>query len=260
MMDESKYLQVAKQAVLEAGKVIMSFYGKNNKLTFKTDHTDFATPADLGAEKVIVDIIRKNFPSHNIIAEEKTRIDNNSEYTWAIDPVDGTISFASNMPFFSVSIGLLKNNEPIVGVIYHVEQNDLYFAEKGKGAFLNDQKITVSKANKLENAVIGLGIGTITRRKAKLKDYFDPLLNKVLSIYILGGGAVTMALVARGSLDAFPNEAWIWDQAAAGVIIPEAGGKISDRKGNPVDWSAKRTEFICSNGLIHDELLEALRK
>ena len=259
-MNESKFLKIAKEAALQAGKVIMNYYGKDHKLRFKTDNSDFATQADLEAEKVIVDIIRKNFPSHNIIAEEKVRIDNNSEYTWAIDPVDGTISFASNMPFFSVSIGLLKNNEPIVGIIYHVEEKDLYFAEKGKGAFLNGTKISVSKTNQLDRAVIGLGIGTITRRKAKLKDYFDPLLNKVLSVYILGGGAVTMALVARGSLDAFPNEAWVWDQAAAGVIIPEAGGRISDRFGNPVDWSAERAEFICSNGLIHDAILEVLKR
>lgn len=257
---EDKFLKVAKQAAIEAGKVIMSFYGKDHNLMIKTDRSDFATPADLEAEKIIVKAITKNFPSHNIISEEKVRIDNKSPFTWVIDPIDGTISFASNMPFFAVSIGLLKNNQPIVGVIYHVIQNDLYFAEKGKGAYLNDERISVSKTNKLGNAVIGLGIGSITRRKDKLKKYFFPLLSKVLHIYTLGCGALTMALVARGSLDGFPNKAWVWDLAAAGVIIPEAGGRVTDRSGNPVDWSAKRIEFICSNGLIHDELLEALAK
>lgn len=257
---EDKFLKVAKQAALEAGKIIMSFYGQNHKLMIKTDHSDFATQADLEAEKIIAEAITKNFPSHNIISEEKVNIDNNSEYTWAIDPVDGTISFASNMPFFAVSIGLLKNNQPIVGVIYHVEQRELYWAQKGKGAFLNGKRISVSKVSKLANAVVSMGLGSVTRRKDKLKDYFYPLLDKVLYTYILGGGAVSMAFVARGSLDAFLNHAWIWDQAAAGVIIPEAGGRVTDKFGNPVDWSAKRAEFIASNGLIHDELLEALRK
>lgn len=254
-----QFLKVAKQAAIEAGKVIMSFYGKDHNLTIKTDRSDFATQADLAAEKVIVGILSKNFPAHNIISEEKLSIDHKSEYSWVIDPVDGTVSFASNMPFFAVSIGLLEKNQPMVGVIYHVEHQDLYWAARGQGAFLNGQKISVSKVNKLENAVVAVGFGSLTRRKQKLHDYFFPLLNKVLHMYMLGCGAITMALVARGSLDAFPNNAWVWDLAAAGVIIPEAGGKVTDRFGNPVDWSAKRVEFICSNGLIHDELLEALK-
>lgn len=256
---EDNFLKVAKQAAIEAGKVIMSYYGKDHKLMIKTDHSDFATQADLRAEEVIVEAVTKNFPSHNIISEEKIRINRKSPFTWAIDPIDGTISFVANLPFFAVSIGLLKNNQPIVGVIYHVERKDLYWAEKGKGAHLNGKKISVSKTNKLENAVVGLGIGKISQRKSKLDEYFSPLLDKVRYIYMLGGGAVTMALVAKGSLDALPNRAWIWDQAAAGIIIPEAGGRITDRYGNPVDWSVDETEFIASNGLIHEQLLEALK-
>lgn len=257
---EDNFLKVAKQAAIEAGKIIMSYYGKDHKLMIKTDHSDFATQADLEAEKVIVGIITKNFPSHNIISEEKVRINRKSPFTWAVDPIDGTISFVSNLPFFAVSIGLLGNNQPIVGVIYHVERKDLYWAEKGKGAHLNGKKISVSKTDKLENAVVGMGIGSISQRKGKLDEYFSPLLNKVRYIYMLGGGAVTMALVAKGSLDALPNKAWIWDQAAAGIIITEAGGKVSDRLGSPVDWSVDKTEFIASNGLIHEQILEALKK
>lgn len=268
-MDEN-FLKVAKQAALEAGKIISGLYGQEHKLMFKTDNSDFATQADLEAEKMIVEVISKRFPSHNIIAEEKARIDHQSKYTWAIDPVDGTISFASKLPFFAVSIGLLENNQPIVGVIYDVERKDLYWAQKGKGAYvstvsgkaspayLNGKKISVSKTTKLADAVIGLGIGSMGRRKDKLKEYFFPLLDKVRYIYMLNGGAVTMAFLARGSLDAIPNWAWIWDQAAAGIIITEAGGVVSDRFGNPVDWSADRTEFIASNGLIHNQILEAL--
>lgn len=254
-----QFLKVAKQAARKAGKIIMNYYGQDHKLMIKTDHSDFATQADLEAEKVIVEIIRKNFPSHNIIAEEKVRIDNKSPFTWAIDPIDGTISFVSKMPFFAVSIGLLENNRPVLGVIYHVAQNDLYWAEKGKGAYLNGRKIAVSKTARLKNSVIGLGIGSISRRKDKLKDYFYPLLDKARHIYMLGGGAVSLAFVARGFLDALPNTAWIWDQAAGGIIITEAGGKISDRFGNPVDWSADKAECIASNGVVHNEVLEALK-
>lgn len=255
------FLKIAKKAALEAGKIISQYYGQKHELNYKNeDRSDFATKADVEAEEKIVAILTKNFPSHNIIAEEKVRIDNKSPFTWAIDPIDGTVSFTSKMPFFAVSIGLLENNQPIIGVIYHVERNDLYWAQKGKGAYLNGTKISVSKTGKLEDAVIGLGIGSIGQRKNKLGEYFFPLLDQVRYIYMLGGGAVTMALLAKGSLDAIPNTAWIWDQAAAGIIITEAGGRVSDRYGNSVDWSADRAEFIASNGLIHDQILEALKK
>lgn len=252
------FLKVAKEAALEAGKVILSFYGQDHKLMVKTDNSDFATPADLEAEKIIVRILSKNFPTHNIISEEKIRIDNKSNYTWAIDPIDGTISFASHMPFFAVSIGLLEKNQPIVGVIYHVAQKDLYWAQKGKGAYLNGKRISVSKQKELGGSVVGLGIGSIARRKDRLNDYFLPLLDKVRYVYMLGGGAVSMAFVARGWLDAFSSKAWIWDQAAGGVIIEESGGRITDRFGNPPDWSAERIELICSNRLIHDQVLKVL--
>lgn len=253
------FLKVAKQAAIEAGKVIMKYHGDDHKLLIKTDNSDFATKADLEAEKIIVEIIKKNFPSHNIIAEEKTRITNDSSYKWVIDPIDGTVSYAYQIPFFTVSIGLLKDNEPIVGVIYHVDRRDLYWAQKGKGAFLNGKRIQVSKTGKLKDGVAALGIGSIGRRKEKLNNYFYPLLEKVRYVYMWSGGAYAMALLAKGSLDIVASTAWVWDHAAGGIIIAEAGGKVTDKQGDPVDWSLERSDFVASNGLIHDELLEVLK-
>lgn len=257
-MDE--FLEVARKAALEAGKIITKSYGKKHKLVFKEDNADFATQVDLEAEKKIAELLTKSFPTHNIVSEEKIKIDNKSKYTWAIDPIDGTVSYASKMPFFSVSIGLLEDNSPVVGVIFHVSQNDLYWAQKGQGAYLNGKKISVSSTDQLESSVIGLGIGGITQRRKKINEYFIPLISKVRYVYLLGGGAVTMSYIARGLLDAMPNEAWSWDEAAGYVIITEAGGRITDKFGNPVDWSKDRPEFIASNGLIHDQLLEALKQ
>lgn len=256
---DDKFLEVAKQAALEAAKVISKISKQKYKLFIKTDRADFATPADLEAEKIIVNILRQNFPDHNIIAEEKTRIDQNSKYTWAIDPIDGTISFAQDLPFFAISIGLIKNHEPILGVIYHVATKDMYWAKRGQGAYLNNKGISVSKTRNLSDAAVGLGVGTVTRRRQKLDDYFFPLLAKVKYIYMLGGGAVSLAYLAKGSLDAVPNNAWIWDQAAAAVIITEAGGKVTDREGKDVDWFSDRAEFIATNGLIHEQVLEVLK-
>lgn len=111
-MADSKFLQVAKQAAIEAGKIVKKYYQTKLVLHGKGHVTNFATKADLESEAKVIEIITKNFPEHNIIGEESGRVDNNSEYTWAIDPIDGTIPFVDGLPFFGISIGLLKNNQP----------------------------------------------------------------------------------------------------------------------------------------------------
>ncbi len=162
-----KFLEIAKEAATEAGKIIRRSFGQEHKLIIKEDVADFATQVDLESEKKIVEILIKAFPDHNIVSEEKVKIDNKSKYTWAIDPIDGTVSYNTGMPFFSVSIGLLEDNQPIVGVILHVIEKGLYWAGRGKGAYLNGKKISVSKTTKLEQAVVGLGLGGVTKQKTE---------------------------------------------------------------------------------------------
>ncbi len=257
---EDNFLKVAKQAAIEAEKIIKKYSGVSQKKTFKHgDVSNFATRADIEAEEKIVSILAENFPDHNIIAEEENNIDKGSEYTWFIDPLDGTISYAAGLPFFAVSIGLLKNNEPLLGVILDVSSGDLYFAEKGKRAFMNEKPIEVSKREDLESSLVDLDYGHRIRRLQKLEAYINRLVLKIGYPYSFGPAAGIFGLVGKGFLDGYIVQAWRWDLLAGVVIVTEAGGRVSDLEGNDLDWTKERLDIVASNGLIHEQILEALK-
>lgn len=257
---EDQFLKVAKKAALEAGKIIQNYSGQvHQKTTKHEDLSDFATEADSASEKIITKIIQQHFPKHNIIGEEDGKIDNGSEYTWVIDPIDGTFSFEIGYPSYGVSIGLLKENEPIVGVIYQVATSELYSAQKGKGAYLNDQKISVSSRDKIEEAAVVLDTGHMQKRSAKFDLYIKPLFYKVGYPYSIGSAVGCLSLIGKGVFDGVVNQAWVWDFVAGAVIVREAGGRVSDFEGNEPDWSKERLNIVASNRLIHNQILEALR-
>lgn len=257
---DDQFLKVAKQAALEAGEIIESYLGKNLKENVKGgDKSDFSTIADLEAEKVITRILTKAFPDHNIIGEERTRINKNSNYTWAIDPLDGTISYVAGVPSFTVSIGLLKMNKPILGVIYHISDKNLYWAQKGKGAFLNNKRISVNSKDKLQNSVISLDFGHKNQRQEKFKTYISHLMTQVGYIYSLGSGALALAYTANGVLEAHIQIGGVWDSLAGTTIIREAGGEVTDLEGQEPQWSKEQVSVVASNGLIHDQILEELK-
>lgn len=258
-MGNDKFLEVAKKAALEAGELIQNCLGKKHTEKAKRNSSDFATEADLEAEELIIKTILKSFPDHNIIAEERDNDNKGSDYTWVVDPLDGTTAFSTGMPIYSVSIGLLCKNKPTVGVVNHLALGDLYWAVEGKGAFLNGQKISVSKTGDLEHAVMNFDSGHVGTREEKFEKYLFPLMGKIRYVYSLGGGVMATVLVAKGVLDAAPNTAYIWDFAAAAMILKEAGGRITDLEGNEPDWSEHRLDLVASNGLIHDAILEALK-
>lgn len=254
-MADSKFLIVAKKAALQAGEVIKKYYNSKLILHGKGHFANFATQADLDAEKKIIEIIKKSFPSHNIIAEESGIEDRGSEYSWAIDPVDGTIPFADGLPFFGVSIGLLKNMKPYLGVINMVAHNELFWAEEGKGAFKNGKKISVSKESKLGNCTLSLEFGH-SERDMRLEKHFKPIVDRVRYVYVLGSSVYAHTLVAEGKIEALFIRAHPWDFAAGTILVKEAGGKFSDPKGEMPDFSEDKMLVITSNRLIHDELLK----
>lgn len=257
---QDDFLKVAKQAALEAGDFISSLFGKNIALTLKDgDSSNLVTKADLGSEKIIVKLIKKNFPDHSIIAEEGDRVNKSSRFTWIIDPLDGSTSFASGVPIFAVSIGLLKDGKPFLGVINWVSQKELYWAERGKGAYLNGKKISARKVKKLENGVMGFSVGTKGRREEKLKTYILPLFNKIRYPYILGSIAVDLCLTSRGVFDGAIGQGWAWDFIGGVIIVREAGGEVTDLQGQEPDWK-DRLSIVASNGLIHDQILEVLKR
>ena len=257
---ENDFLKIAKQAAKEAGEIIQKYSSQTYRKNIKYgDVTDFATDADLKAEEKIISILTKDFPDHNIVAEESGRISKNSEYTWVIDPMDGTISFAHGVPYYSVSIGLLEDNKPVLGVINIVSFNELYWAEAGKGSYLNGEKIHVSKINTLGEAACSMDFGHKNKRLEKVERYVSPLINKVGYPYSFGSGVATLGLVGKGVLEAYICQAWIWDFAAGVVIVREAGGVVTDFEGNNPDLTKERLSIVASNGLIHNQILEALK-
>lgn len=258
-MNEDKFLKVAKKAALEAGKIISEYSGK---ITYKNikhdDPVDFSTNADDEAEKIIVKILTSSFPDHNLISEEGANIDKKSKFTWVIDPLDGSISFISRIPYFSVSIGLLEGKKPILGVVYNISLKHLYWAQKGYGAFLNGESIQVSKKKGLTESVGVLDFGHNVKRQHKLNLYVNKLISKIGYIYSFGGAGASLGMVAEGMLGLYVNHAYPWDFVAGAVIVREAGGRVTDFEGNEPDWTKERVNVIASNGLIHDQILEAL--
>lgn len=260
-MKNDDFLKVAKEAALEAGKVIQKYSGKISHKNIKNeDVSDISTDADLEAEKTIVSILKKAFPNHNIISEENEKTDRGSEYTWVIDPLDGSFSFMVNMPTYGVSIGLLRNNQPVLGVLFLITLNRLYWAQKDKGAFLNGKSIKVTYKDKLDDSAVVLDLGHRAKRKEKMDLYVNPLITKVGYAYSLGSAVADLGFVAEGILDVSVTQAWVWDFVAGTIIIREAGGKVTDFEGNEPDWTKDRLSIVASNGVIHDQILEALKK
>lgn len=258
---EDKFLKIAKEAAKEAGLLIRKKVAKKVQVQYKNnDVSNIVTEVDLMAEKYIIDKLKKYFPDHNLVSEEAGRVSHGSEYTWVLDPLDGTISFAHNMPHFSVSLGLMKENQPVLGVIYNVMSNKLYWAQVDQGAYVNGKRIRVSKIDALEAAVAILGFGSIKRRAEKIDSYFKPLITKVGHPYSLGSAATSYTFVANGFADVTLDGGWVWDFAAGCVIVREAGGKVTDLSGNEPDWTKERFNVVASNGLIHKQILEALKR
>ena len=257
---EDQFLKIAKQAALEAGKIIQKYSGKDQHKNVKhEDPTDYATDADTEAEKIIVKILTSNFPNHNLLGEEGARIDKKSEFTWVIDPLDGSITFISGIPYFSVSIGLLEEGKPILGVVYNVSFKQMYWAQIGKGAFLNGKPIQVSQKKSLNESVGVLDFGHNVKRQHKLDLYVNKLITKIGYIYSFGSAVASLGMIAEGILDLDVNYAFPWDFVAGAIIVREAGGMVTDFEGKEPDWSKERLNVIASNGLIHDQILEALK-
>lgn len=254
-MADSKFLRVAKKAAIEAGKIVKKYYQSELKLEGKGHFANFATKADLESEAKVIDIIKANFPDHNIIAEESGTVDQGSEYTWAIDPIDGTIPFVDGISTFGASIGLLRNNKPFVGAINMVAQGELYWAEEGKGAFKDGQRINVRKEGQLKKSTIALEFGHGGRNE-KLEKQFKPIVEKVRFAYVFGAGVKALTSIAEGTVDECFFEGHPWDFAAGAILVVEAGGKVTDPQGNEPNFVAPTFELLCSNGLIHDDIVK----
>jgi myo-inositol-1(or 4)-monophosphatase len=250
-----KTVEIAK----EAGGIIKDGFGKKLSIEFKTDKANLLTNIDKAAEKVIIDFIKKEYPTHSIIAEESGKNINSSEYTWVIDPLDGTTNFAHSLPIFAVSIGLQKGKETILGVIYDVMRDVIFFAERGAGTFANDMKISVSDNSNLDESVLVTGFSY--DRKDEYRDavkLFGSFLPKTRAVRRLGSAAMDFCFVASGVFDGF-WEANLspWDVCAGMLIVEEAGGQITDFHNKPITMYSN--QYLATNGKVHDEMIKIMQ-
>ena len=253
-------LEIAKKVAVRAGRKVVFLRKRGLTFISKERLGDFATQADITSEEIILRELRKHFPDHNFLSEEAGKIDNHSEYTWVIDPLDGTTPYSSGMPTFAISIGLIREEQPILGVVNLPFLDSLFWAERGKGAFLNGKKINVNSKKELIKCVVGLDVPYIGRRREAIERQLLPLADKVRYPHMLGCASVGGVYVAKGILDAYLHTAYPWDYAAASLMVTEAGGKVTDYSGKPIDWSKDWIDFFASNGLIHDEILSLIKQ
>ena len=246
------------EAINAGAAEILRFFNTAFKISNKEGINNLVTEADHAAEKAILEVIKKSFPDHFILSEETGEIIRDSEYKWIIDPIDGTVNFAHGIPLNCVSIGIEHAGEMIMAAVYNPHINELFFAEKGKGAVLNDKPIRVSEQTKTIHAclVTGFPYTYINTNNGPL-EIFERFIRKGVPVRRLGSAAIDLCWVAAGRFDGFyEHKLEAWDSAAGYLIVEEAGGKVTDHAGNK--FSVYQHKVLATNGKIHDEMLDVI--
>ncbi len=245
---------------VEAGAEQLRHYFNNDdlKISNKEGINNLVTEADHAAEKAIIGAIKAEFPDHFILSEEVGEIVSDSNVKWIIDPIDGTVNFASGIPLCCVSIGVEQNGEMIFGAVYNPFMNEMFFAEKGMGATLNNQRIEVSKKTQVKHSclVTGFPYTYLDMPNGPLQ-VFEKLVRKGVPVRRIGSAAIDLCWVAAGRFEGFfEHSLSTWDTAAGYLIVEEAGGRVTDMDGNK--YSPYQKKLVATNGLIHDELLDVI--
>ncbi len=249
----------AVEAAESAGAELMRRWRKYHHIRSK-GLRDIVTEADFAAEQAVLDILRRHFPEHVILTEE-TGLHGDSgpatHYRWIIDPLDGTTNFARGLPFFCVSIALFEDSRPLVGVVYDPLRRLCYQAVRGRGTFLNGERLRVSRRSDWMDLVIATDFPRQELPRQHMMRIIDRHSHDIGGWRIMGSAALGLCLVADGSADAYLHLTLLpWDKAAAGLIIEEAGGRITGIRGEAQWWDTPTC--MATNGLIHDALLSRL--
>jgi len=253
----SDILQMVEGIARQAGAVLMSGYG-NVRHVQQKGAIDLVTEFDKRSEDLILSFLQQEFPEHAILAEESGRKETISEYQWVIDPLDGTTNFAHGIPIFCVSIGLLKNNDPMLGVVYDPFRDEMFSAESGCGATLNNQPIHVSSRTELGQAVISTGFPYDVRTNPRNNlAQFAQFQLRTQAVRHLGSAALDCTWTAMGRLDGY----WefgvkAWDVGAGTLIVREAGGRVTFMDGDENFLSTD--SILVSNGLLHEQMHRVL--
>ena len=256
-MEFNERTKLAIELAKIAGKEIKRIRDEEDIETKGKGVNDVVTVADIRSEKIITTKINEMFPNDTIIAEEsgKNTVGNN-EYSWAIDPLDGTLNYSRGMPTYCVSIGYMKDNKPYGGAVYIPELDELYYGEKGKGAYCNGKKISVSKETDISKSLAVIGFNN---RFPEKREFYNKVHNKcmyqMVNAETLFSTVINLCYVASGKIDAeLEVFCFVWDICAGSLFVEEAGGKCSTVNYEPLDYSKLEKQIIIStNGNIHQE-------
>jgi len=256
--DIQKYLDVAKLAAISAGEYLLKNFGLKHDAEFKSE-SDVVLVVDKGSESIILEFIKKNFPNHSIYSEEIGEINNQSEFTWFIDPLDGTNNYFAGIPYFSVSIALKFKSELIVGVVFNPIANQLFEATLNGGAFLDGELIESSKNTELKKSVCSFIQGHNLQNSEELVGLKSKISQNFRRVISTWAPALDWTLLANGGIDALIcYDSEIEDLYAGLLIAKEAGVKVLNFSGGTVNIDDRR--IVASNKFISERLLELIKK
>ena len=270
VVGHKSFAAVAINCASKAGEWIKTKLGNYVSLNLKYSPHDLVTEIDKGSEKMIRSLIMTHFPTHAFLGEEGVEPGpeasaaalanvQDAEYLWIVDPIDGTTNFVHGFPFFCVSIALAHKGEVILGVVYDPSKDELFIAEKGKGAYVHGRRMRVSQEAQLRDSLVASGFPADRDAALPLNmRQLGVVAPKVRNVRMAGSAALHMAYVAAGRLSAFWEVGLnAWDMAAGYLLIQESGGRVTDMDGKPYHLGVRNV--VATNGGVHDELVETLR-
>ena len=250
----ASYLETAIDIAREAGALLSTYFERRVGFELKGDF-DLVTVADRASEHLVVERLRQHFPSHSIVAEEGGGHQGSSGFRWYVDPLDGTTNFAHGYPIYNVTMGLEQDGEMLVGVVFDPTRQEMFSAERGAGAYLNNRRIHVSTAKRLEDSLVSTGFPSRKRHLNVNIHFYHQMAMATHGVRRGGSAAIDLAYVACGRLEAF----WEfglnpWDMAAGTLLVTEAGGRCTDMNGGP--HSITGPHLLTDNGAIHQETVD----
>jgi myo-inositol-1(or 4)-monophosphatase len=255
-------LDFALDTARQAGDLLRAYYSQRHVIGKKASDIDLVTEADLASEQLIIDAIRARYPADEILSEEGTgdaqELLATAPRLWLVDPLDGTVNYAHGYPAWSVAITFAVKGSPVVAVCFDPLRDEVFWSERGKGAWSQGRRLQVSSASKLGDALVATGFPYLRASLAENNlPEFGRVMPRVRGVRRGGSAVLDLAYVAAGRLDGY-WERYLgpWDWAAGWLLVTEAGGRVTDV--NDAPWSLGNDHLVASNGLLHNELLGAL--
>jgi len=247
-------LEVASAAAQKAGEILLDYFGSVKQVKRKSQG-NLVTEADILSEKFIIDFLKKEYPDFRVLSEESNSSTPINNFTWVVDPLDGTNNYTFGIPFFCVNIALVHDDDILLGITYDPVRGELFQAEKGKGAHLNGSQIRISTISALQESLIGLDLGYSHDRGKQMLDTVNRLWGQVHCVRLMGSSSLGLAYVACGRVSLyFHRYLFPWDIASGLLLVREAGGEV-------VDWQGRQaqlqdTELVASNPILQREFLQ----